>query len=88
MFGGGGVGPAGGRPPDQDAGLRLLHPPPLGLLAPMVVTAERLLSVIITHVTIGDAIRLTEQGRQPDGVTRTLVRCLIYVRISMDDGGR
>ena len=31
-------------------------------------------------MTIGDAIRLAELGRPPDGV----VRCLIYVRISMD----
>ena len=31
-------------------------------------------------MTIGDAIRLAEPGRPPDGV----VRCLIYVRISMD----
>ena len=36
-------------------------------------------------MTIGDAIRLAEAGRPPDGVTRTLVRCLIYVRISLDD---
>ena len=36
-------------------------------------------------MTIGDAIRLAEEGRPPDGVTRTLVRCLIYVRISLDD---
>jgi site-specific DNA recombinase len=36
-------------------------------------------------MTIGDAIRLTEQGRRPDGLTRTLVRCLIYVRISLGD---
>ena len=46
--------------------------------------ALRLLSVILTHMTIGDAIRLATEGRPPDGVTRTLVRCLIYVRISMD----
>ena len=31
-------------------------------------------------MTIGDAIRLAELGRPPDGV----IRCLIYVRISMD----
>jgi hypothetical protein len=30
-------------------------------------------------MTMGDAIRLAEEGRAPDGVTRTLVRCLIYV---------
>ena len=35
-------------------------------------------------MTIGDAIRLAEEDRPPDGVTRTLVRCLIYVRISLD----
>jgi hypothetical protein len=40
-----------------------------GLLAPVVVAAQR----------------LAEEGRPPDGVTRTLVRCLIYVRISLDD---
>ena len=36
-------------------------------------------------MTIGDAIRLAEEGRPPDGVTRTLIRCLIYVRISLDE---
>ena len=36
-------------------------------------------------MTIGEAIRLTEEGRLPGGVTRTPVRCLIYVRISLDD---
>ena len=46
----------------------------------VVVSTERLLSVILTHMTIGDAIRLAELGRPPDGV----IRCLIYVRISMD----
>ena len=45
-----------------------------------MVTTERLLSVILTHMTIRDAIQLAEAGRAPDGV----VRCLIYVRISMD----
>jgi hypothetical protein len=34
----------------------------------------------LTHMTIGDAIQLAEASRPPDGV----VRCLIYVRISMD----
>jgi site-specific DNA recombinase len=47
--------------------------------------AERPLPVIIIHMTIRDAIRLAEESRPPDGVTRTLVRCLIYVRISLDD---
>ena len=47
-----------------------------------MMTTERPLPVIITHMTIGDAIRLVEEGRPPDGVT---VRCLIYVRISLDD---
>ena len=42
--------------------------------------ALRLLSVILTHMTIRDAIQLAELGRPPDGV----IRCLIYVRISMD----
>ena len=37
------------------------------------------------RLTIGDAIRLAELGRPADGVTRALVRCLIYVRISLDD---
>ena len=40
----------------------------------MVVPAERLLSVILTHMTI-------------DGVIQCLVRCLIYVRISLDKAG-
>ena len=44
------------------------------------MAAFGLLSVILTHMTIGDAIRLAELGRPPDGV----IRCLIYVRISMD----
>ena len=46
----------------------------------MVVPALRLLSVILTHMTIRDAIQLAEASRPPDGV----IRCLIYVRISMD----
>ena len=46
----------------------------------MVVPAQRLLFVIITHMTIRDAIQLAEASRPPDGV----IRCLIYVRISMD----
>ena len=50
------------------------------LLEPVVVTALRLLSVILTHMTIRDAIQLAEASRPPDGV----IRCLIYVRISMD----
>ena len=41
----------------------------------VVMAALGLLSVVLTHMTIGDAIRLP-----PDGV----IRCLIYVRISMD----
>ena len=43
-----------------------------------MVPAERLLLVIITHMTIGDAIRLAADG---------VIRCLIYVRISMDKAG-
>ena len=55
MFGaGGGVGPARGRPPSQDAGLRLRQPPPFGLFAAMVVAAEWGVIFITTHV---DAIR-------------------------------
>ena len=50
------------------------------LLEPMVVAALGLLSVILTHMTIRDAIQLAEASRPPDGV----IRCLIYVRISMD----
>jgi site-specific DNA recombinase len=46
----------------------------------MVMTTQRLLSVILTHMTICDAIQLAEASRPPDGV----IRCLIYVRISMD----
>ena len=46
----------------------------------MVVAAFRLLSVILTHMTIRDAIQLAEASRPPNGV----IRCLIYVRISMD----
>jgi site-specific DNA recombinase len=56
----------------------LFEPPSFGLLAPVVVSAEWLLVVIITHMTIGDAIRLTADG---------VIRCLIYVRISMDKAG-
>ena len=47
----------------------------------MMVPAEGLLLVIITHMTIRDAIQLIEAARPPDGV----IRCLIYVRISLDD---
>ena len=39
------------------------------------MSAGRLLSVIITHMAIDDAIRLVADG---------VIRCLIYVRISMD----
>ena len=52
---------------------------------PVMMSARRFLIDIITHMTIGDAIQLATEGRPPDGVTRCLVRCLIYVRISMDD---
>jgi site-specific DNA recombinase len=45
------------------------------LLAPMVMPAERLLIRIITHMAISDAIRAAAD----------VVRCLIYVRISLDD---
>jgi hypothetical protein len=41
---GGGEGPPGGGAPFQDAWFRLIEPPPLGLLAVMVVSAERLLA--------------------------------------------
>ena len=44
------------------------------------MAALGLLSVILTHMTIRDAIQLAEASRPPDGV----IRCLIYVRISMD----
>ena len=47
----------------------------------MMMSAEGLLPVIITHMTIRDAIQLIEAARPPDGV----IRCLIYVRISLDD---
>ena len=50
------------------------------LLEPMVMPTLRLLSVILTHMTIRDAIQLAEASRPPNGV----IRCLIYVRISMD----
>ena len=50
------------------------------LFEAVVVTAFRLLSVILTHMTIRDAIQLAGASRPPDGV----IRCLIYVRISMD----
>src|ERR1017187_7699920 len=39
--GGAGVGPPGGCPPGQDAGCGLFEPPSFGLLAPVVVPAER-----------------------------------------------
>ncbi len=41
LGGGGGVGAAGRGAPDQDAGLGMLQPPALGLLAAMMVPAER-----------------------------------------------
>ena len=47
----------------------------------MMLSASWLLLVIITHMTIRDAIQLIEAARPPDGV----IRCLIYVRISLDD---
>ena len=47
----------------------------------MMMTTQRLLLVIITHMTIRDAIQLMEPARPPNGV----IRCLIYVRISLDD---
>lgn len=47
----------------------------------MMMSAEGPLPVIITHMTIRDAIQLIEAARPPDGV----LRCLIYVRISLDD---
>ena len=55
--------------------------PAFGLLGAVMVAAERLLPVIITHMTVRDAIQLMEAARPPDGV----IRCLIYVRISLDD---
>jgi site-specific DNA recombinase len=61
--------------PDEHAGFGLVQVPAFGLLAAMVVTAERLLIRIITHMTIGDVIRAATD----------VVRCLIYVRISLDD---
>jgi hypothetical protein len=45
-----------------------------------MASALRLLPVISTHMTTRDAIQLAEASRSPDGV----IRCLIYVRISMD----
>src|SRR6266496_4594976 len=59
----------------QDAGFGLFQPPALGLRAAMMVSAWRLLPLILTHMTIGDAVRLATEG---------VIRCLIYVRISMD----
>ena len=38
---GGGEGASGRGVPDQDARFRLSQPPPLGLLAPMIVTTQR-----------------------------------------------
>src|SRR5271166_5446564 len=67
----GDVVPAGRCPPFQDTGFRLLQPPAFGLLAPVMMPAKRLLPVIITHV-------------MTDAAMQSLVRCLIYVRISMD----
>ena len=40
-----------------------------------------LLLVVITHMTVRDAIQLMEAAKPPDGV----IRRLIYVRISLDD---
>src|SRR5260370_33650173 len=62
-------------------GLLLLEMPASGLLASVMVSAEGLLPVIITYMTIRDAIQLMEAAKPPDGV----IRCLIYVRISLDD---
>jgi len=76
----GGVGaPGRGGPPEGAVG-ELVDRPVRVLLEPVVVAALRLLSVILTHMTIRDAIQLAEASRPPDGV----IRCLIYVRISMD----
>ena len=58
----------------------MFEPPASGLFTAVVVSADGLLPVIITYMTIGDAIQLAEARRPPDGV----IRCLIYVRISMD----
>ena len=72
------MGAAGGGPPSQDTWFTLFQPPALGLLTAMVMTAQRILFVIIIHMTIGDAIGLAMDG---------VIRCLIYVRISMDKAG-
>src|SRR5260370_27953419 len=62
-------------------GVLLLEMPASGILASVMVSAEGLLPVIITYMTIRDAIQLMEAAKPPDGV----IRCLIYVRISLDD---
>jgi hypothetical protein len=43
---GGLVAAAGGCPPDQDAWFWLLEPPAVGLLAPMVMTAQRTVAAL------------------------------------------
>jgi len=55
VFGAGGcVGPARRSEPDQYTRLRLFESPSLGLLAPMVVPAERREVAKMTHVGMGD----------------------------------
>src|SRR5207245_5113703 len=61
--------PGWGGPAERPVG-ELVDGPAGLLLEPMVVPALRLLSVILTHMTIGDAIRLAELGRPPDGGIR------------------
>src|SRR2546421_10566406 len=52
--GGGGVGASGGSVPDQDARFGLFEPPAVGLLAPMVVTAQRTVPALAyTAVELG-----------------------------------
>jgi site-specific DNA recombinase len=58
----------------HDAGLGLLELPAGGLLASVVTAAGRLLPVIITHMA-------TDRVMPAEGC----IRCLIYVRISMDE---
>src|SRR5579859_4757916 len=46
----GGVAPSGRGDPGHDAGAGLLEAPALGLFKPVIMAAERLLVVILTHM--------------------------------------
>src|ERR1700678_4345857 len=68
LRGGGGVGAAGGGPPSQDAWFALLQPPALGLLAPVVVAAQRREVALAggpAEMPRRSVIQVTVRGRVP-----------------------